>query len=398
MLTLPIVMVFFSSEPVIKQATFSSSLISNEANLWWARAIADVDGDGIMDVVLQDNNGAGGWLGYLRGNAEGKPWEKVIVAEESPNGKKFAAGDLVDGDIDGDGDTDLIGVQHPGEWTEAGAEAIIFWYEQSGNKWEPHKVGTIPSALKDIALSDLNGDGSPEIITVTYNAETLSVFSRSCDNAFEKAWDLKIDNLHEGMDIGDVNGDGLPDIAANGYWLPNPGSLTDPWEVKTIDERWYNEEEEHWSRNATKVVCRDVDADGMSEVFISHSEKAGYPVMKYDWQNNKWMEEVVLGSLSAAHSLIVTDLDLDGAFEVLTGVNKNRAIDIEKEVGKTEVPTDFPVLILKKSNSGWSQQKISSEGVYNLLAGELEGDGDIDLVRWTSHSESDMWLLRNELK
>ena len=85
-------------EPVdddIRWPAFETSLISNQAALWWARSFVDVDGDGILDVALQNDNGAAGWLGYLKGDTTGDPWQAVIIAETSPNGGEFAAGDLL---------------------------------------------------------------------------------------------------------------------------------------------------------------------------------------------------------------------------------------------------------------------------------------------------------------
>ena len=378
--------------------SFESIQIADDANLWWARALADVDGDGILDVALIDNSGRGGWLGYLKGNIQGEAWEKVVVAETSPNGNKFGSGDLEIGDMDGDGDIDLIGVDHPGEWADADAEATLFWYENEEGTWTSHNIGTIPSALKDMSVKDLDGDNIPEVITATFNAGTLSVFQKGDGDDYHLAWELKINNLHEGMDVGDLDGDGKADIAANGYWLPNPGSLESPWELKVIDSLWFNQEEEHWSRNATKVACVDTDGNGVDEVFMTHSEKTGYPLAKYQREGEVWKKEILLDSMTAGHSLQVMDFDLDGQFEVATGVNRNRAIDIQKELETTTMANEFPVYIFKNSPSGWTGTIINTDGVYNLLAGDLEGDGDVDLVRLTSHDEKDMWLMINNIR
>lgn len=382
-----------SADEEIQWPAFETSLISNQAALWWARSLADVDADGILDIVLQNDNGYGGWLGYLKGNATGEIWQAVIVAEQTPSGNKFAAGDLEAADLDGDGDIDLIAVEHPGEWSQSGAPSNLYWYEQSDEHWIPHNIGSIPSFLKDMSLADLDNDGTLEVITLTYDAQALTVFGMK-ESGYQKLWELLIENLHEGMDVGDLNGDGQVDIAANGYWLQNPGHLDNPWNYRSIDEIWHNQEDNHWARNATKVACADVDEDIRAEVFVCHSEKADYPLVRYDFENGKWEKESLIDSLPAAHSLVVADIDLDGQEEVLTGVNRHRARDIFQERG-IDPPREYPLYILKQTASGWIKKSIDNNGVYNLLAGDLEGDGDIDLIRWTSHDMKDMWLMKN---
>ncbi len=377
-----------------KSVTFESRLIADDANLWWARTFHDVDGDGIKDIILHDNNGSGGWLGYLSGNKDNAVWGKVIIAESAAGGGKFAAGDLDAADLDGDGDLDLIGVEHPGEWTDADADASLYAYFQEEDEWDIKEIGSIPSALKDIEITDLDNDGFPEIITVTYNAETLSIFSMDENGEFRQVMARQINNLHEGLDAGDIDGDGFADIAANGYWMRNPGKLEAEWALDTIDARWFSQEEDHWARNATKTVCKDTDGDGRVEVFISHSEKDGYPVMRYTFDGEKWIGEEILPGISAAHSLQVEDIDLDGDYEVLTGVNRNRAINIAEESG-TEIPVIFPVLLLDKIDGEWVADTLNTDGVYNLLVGDLEGDGDIDLIRLTSHDMKEMCLMEN---
>jgi len=372
-----------------KPLEFESYRASDSAKLWWARSLADVDNDGILDVVLINNNGYGGWMGYLKGRTDGRPWETIIVAEQTPNGKPFASGDLEVGDLDGDGDIDLVGVEHPGEWQNAGAKAMLFWYEQTADEWEVHSIGVIPSALKDMSIRDLDGDDVPEIVTVTFDAETISLFRRAGSKDYTKVWERKITNLHEGLDVGDVDGDGLPDIAANGYLLSNPGILNEEWQLSVIDSIWMNQTGD-WSRNATKVVCIDFDGDGVDEVFMSHSERGGYPIAMYKKTDAGYTKTTILDSLPAAHSLIVVDMDLDGNYDVVTGVNRSRARDI----GKTE----YPVYVIREIDGTWEPMLINSDGVYNMLGGDIDGDGDTDLVRLTTHDSNEMDVMLNKIK
>ncbi len=117
-----------AEEEVIKELAFEQRKIVDSAKFWWAHTPEDVTGDGIADLVFINNNSAGGYLGYFKGQKEEGLWELNIIAEQPTTGGLFAGGDLEASDIDGDGDIDVIGIKHPGEWTDAGATAELFWY------------------------------------------------------------------------------------------------------------------------------------------------------------------------------------------------------------------------------------------------------------------------------
>ena len=61
-----------SEEPV--NLSFDSLTISNEANQWFARALADLNSDGLLDVAFINEAGFGGSLGVMIGSREAG-WE-----------------------------------------------------------------------------------------------------------------------------------------------------------------------------------------------------------------------------------------------------------------------------------------------------------------------------------
>ena len=373
------------------ELSFDSLIISIEANQWFARALSDLNGDGLLDVAFINEAGFGGSIGVMIGSSDAN-WTIDWIADKAPNGGVFSCGDIEVGDIDGDGKTDILAPQNNGEWTDKPKTHTFYWY--SYPEKEAHYIGVSKDYIKDVSLADLNNDGRLDLIGISFDGSYLIIYEQIDPDTWQVVQLLEATNIHEGMDVGDINGDGYIDIAANGYWAENPKGLMDgDWVLKEIDSIWHNQTGD-WSRNATKHFCADIDKDGRSEVFITHSERAGYPVAYYnliDDAKNQWEKHVIMDELPAAHTLQVADMDNDGDLDVITGVNRNRAVNIEIQ--------DWPVIIMLNEGSGkWTKKIVDNESIYNGHVGDFEGDGDLDIFRLTSHDANKYELLINQMK
>ena len=375
-----------------KPMEFVSHRVVDDAKWWWALTIGDVTNDGLQDVVYINNNANGGYLGYREGTRDTGVWKTVVVAEEPPTGGTFAAGDLETGDMDGDGDQDILAVKHTGEWDDAGASAEIFYYENPS--WKAHSIGEAKDAVKDLSIGDFDGDGRMDLAVLTFDESNLRIHHQQPDGTFKMVQDITQEGLHEGMDVGDLDGDGDVDIAANGFIFDNPGGdLTGDWSIISVSDQWHNQDGD-WSANGTKEFVADVDGDGRLEIFISHSERGGYPLAYYSRNDDgTYSEHIVVDELPAAHTLQVFDMDLDGDMDIVTGINFARAVNLEPKVDH------FEVMVLVNDGAGnFTRKIVDNEGIYNGRVADFEGDGDYDIFRYPNHEATDLYLLENETK
>lgn len=378
------------TKPVNNPMEFASHRVVDDAKWWWALTIGDVTNDGLQDIVYIDNNANGGHLGFRTGSKTAGIWPETIVAQEPPTGGTFAAGDLEVGDMDGDGDIDILAVKHTGEWDDASEGAELFYYENPS--WTPHAIGEAKDAVKDMSIGDFDGDGKADLAVLTFDESNLRIHHQQPDGTFKMVQDITQSGLHEGMDVGDMNGDGRQDIIANGYVFLNPGGdLTGEWTIETIDPKW-NTQTGDWSANGTKTFVREID--GTNVVFMSHSERAGFPLASYVRNGDgTYTESIILEELPAAHTLQVFDMDLDGDQDIVTGINFARAVNLEPKVDHFEV-----MVLLNEGNNQWKRKLIDNEGIYNGRVADFEGDGDFDLFRYPNHEAKELFFVENQVR
>lgn len=354
-----------------------------DGSSYGAVAIGDIDGDGLNDIVVIAHEKSGDvltWYKYPR-------WTKhaPLRLDSFKDFKIYRADHMVVADIDRDGDLDVIGRMGVGD-----EEGIVVWFENprpSGDPatvaWKRHAVGPTTYA-KMFAVADFDRDGKLDIVTRAH--EKLSIDFQRTNDRWERL-DIAIKRL-DGLAVGDLNGDGRPDVILNGYWLECPRRpLRDKWAEHAIDSKWWTMNTPHWSDNNARVAAADINGDGRVDVIIANAEQKGFPVSWYeapaDPQTGPWKEHVV-GQIDYCHTLLVVDWDNDGQPDIVAA-----------ELPRYDAP--YPVVVFRNRGRGeaWSIAQLSDEGSYSAVAGDIGNDGDINVVGSRSYDRPPLELWEN---
>src|SRR5690242_12962007 len=129
-------------------------------------AIADVNGDGIQDVIISDGGSAASGVRVLLNDGHGVLSADVSYASQTGNGAGPVS--VTVADVNGDGFPDLI--------TANGGDGSVSLLSNDGHggfaSAVSYAAGTDPVA---VAVADLNGDGFPDLVVADMRANSVQV-------------------------------------------------------------------------------------------------------------------------------------------------------------------------------------------------------------------------------
>lgn len=348
--------------------------------------LADLDRDGKLEIVVASDKQVLAFRSDGR-RLEGWPQTTTYSTTNSP----------AIGDIDHDGNLDIATFDREG-FTH---RSFLYAWDHRGNLLPGFPVAP---GFGDYALTlyDLNGDGKLEII----GSFDEKVFVFQHDGSVASGWPQSIPGfyLSSKVAVGDINADGTPEIVIAAqlktpinenlkgrvYVWKNTGELLDGWPVETsIGYTFVG-----WCNPA----LADVNKDGFLEIavgtysFVQPNRVAYVALYRHDGAMMPGWPQFTAGKDA------INSIGAGPAFADLNGDDKPDLIigDIWDHVmawnGDGTAVSGWPVIYGDLDTSLAFRSTI----VANPTAGDLDGDGDLEIMANNNQADliNGLWLGR----
>jgi hypothetical protein len=345
----------------------------------------DIDGDGDLEVLViarynsSDLSFIMAW--HMENGHEVTGWP--VYFESSDPLRCIALGDL-----EGDGTLEVIAVRS--EVTNF--NDFVYAFRGDGklaDGWPAMATDTAYSKRCSLSVGDIDCDGHAEIVA-SFGNERLNDYQPSPLFVFEDNGDLKwkkmLDGYIIGAYLGDMDGDPELEIVTV-YNTETPVNNKDTYTTSfnpdgSMVPGW---EPIFWKWPSGDFVLADLNMDGKVDVLV----KCSTQLIAYHNDGSVLWEK---SEVYAEGIPIVADVCLDDRPEILfsavsihSNIYYGRIMVLSSE-GKSLFSITLPEEYISRHNSG--------------VVGDLDGDGDVEVMYWTYFHDSDSnehWYSRYRL-
>jgi len=338
-----------------------------------AVVLADIDLDGTVDFLC--GSGSPTPVFYLVNNGGAPPsfTQVPIAAGASHVVDVFAA------DLDRDGDMEVVSVTPDAD--------VVHWHENVGGGFQTHLVTDGADSPNAVFVADLDGDGDPDIMTASSQDDEIAWYENDgasfptftahlISAAADGATDVFAADIDDDGDIDVLSASNLDDTIA---WYENDGALQPAFTQRIIDTA---------SDGANSAAAADLDRDGDLDVVAASGLDHSVSWFENDGASNPtFTKHVIISNATDAEDVCIADFDMDGDPDIAAACPGDGNIRLLENRGPYLSTISFTDRVLGNGSLGTTQ---------SVSAGDLDGDGDRELA-FSSQSGSNFSYLTNLL-
>jgi hypothetical protein len=342
--------------------------------------MADVNGDGKLDLLVADETG----VAVLLGNGDG-----TFQAAVNYSSGGFDAYSVAVGDVNGDGKLDLVVANfcYDGDCPNAGGGGVAVLLGNGDGTFDPAVTYDVNNwNNSSVVLADLNGDGKLDIVVgggacadgaLGCTAGRISVLLGNGDGTFGPPTFYNPGGFYtQAVAVADVNGDGKPDILAgscsesqvpscNGgrvaEFLGNGDGTFQPpvfYSTGGVD--------------AMSIAVADVNGDGNLDLLVANGAGVGELLGNGDGG----FQTKAIAMPNPPYSLALGDVNGDGKLDLVLDYVCTKPCPIA-EFGAVGIALGYGDGTFQLPNSVYSSGGVVS--LY-LAVGDVNGDGKPDVA------------------
>lgn len=337
---------------------------------------ADLDGDGLTDLVVVNNARSKITLLY---NQTGKTnlTDKPTISlkrelNELPPGARFKIesiasekriSSLVASDLNGDGRPDLAYFGEPKE--------LVVLYNEGQHTWSgPKRFSLEDGLLNANALidGDLNGDGRPDLLLLAENY--IYWLAQDANHTLSEPEKIPYSGSLQALQVLDIQGDGRDDLLLVNW------ENTNPFRFRLQDDKGGLGPEIHFALPPIRSYwADDLDGDHKTEVVtvaqksgraqVSHFVRKDAEPLAGEWFQGQFELLPLSKTAKARRGIVCADVNGDGLPDLLAAEPESGQLTLHLQLaeGRFAVAKTFPTAI----------------GVADLAVADWDGDGTPDI-------------------